>query len=259
MQAVYFPEFYTAQETRGAVCGRRPFAVWFGMTASERCRTICGKERAADPSAAVNSMSWNNPSPDEAANAYYSSKSRYNNAASQRQAASRAAEHASAERSRARSEITSCQTDKLNFEKRIEDIRHIVQALDGSASGPLVASIGADIPTLIASLNTSMQESDSAYRGSIISPDITPAQFYEIMRSNPVGDDSLLSAALQKFRDEIVRLQQAIAELERKINALNALVSDLSTKIRNYEAAQADWSRVMQSSAYDMNHYRGYM
>lgn len=204
-------------------------------------------------------MSWNNPSPEEASNAYYSSKSRYSNAASQRQAAARAESNAAAERSKAQREIAACQTDKLNFEKRIEDIRHIVAALDGTGTGPLVASIGSDIPALIAGLNSSVQETDGAFRSSIVCPDIPAAQFYEIMRSKSVGDDSFLSDALQKFRNEIARLQQALAALAAKINSLNAIVSDLNVKIRNYQAAQADWGRVMQSSAYDMNHYRSYM
>lgn len=204
-------------------------------------------------------MSWYNPSQDEAADAYYSSKSRYSNAASQKQAASRAEGRAASERAQAQREIASCQTDKLNFEKRIEDIRHIVSALDGSATGPLVGMIGADIPTLIAGLNGSLQETDAAYRSSIVCPEIPAASFYDSLRSKSVGEDSLLSAALQKFRDEIARLQQAIAELEAKLKALSALVSDLNAKIRSYQAAQADWGRVMQSSAYEMDHYRRYM
>ena len=47
--------------------------------------------------------------------------------------------------------------------------------------------------------------------------------------------------------------------VKAKISSLESLVNDLSVKIRRLEAAQADWSRVMQSSAYEMNHYRGYM
>lgn len=209
--------------------------------------------------AAVNTMSWYNPSQDEAANAYYSSKSRYSNAASQRQAASRAASDAASERSQAQREIASCQTDKINFEKRVEDIRHIVAALDGTGTGPLVGIIGADIPTLISTLNHSTQETGASYQTSMVCPDIAAASFHEIFHSEPVEQDNLLSAALQKFRDEIARLERAIAELKAKISSLESLVNDLSAKIRRLEAAQADWSRVMQSSAYEMNHYRGYM
>ena len=61
-------------------------------------------------------MSWYNPSQDEAAEEYYSSKSKYNNAANQRAAAMRAADGCSMERTQALSAINSCMSDKLNFE-----------------------------------------------------------------------------------------------------------------------------------------------
>ena len=88
-------------------------------------------------------MSWYNPSQDEAAEEYYASKSRYANAANQRASAAKAAENCSYEKSQALSAIESCKNDKLNFEKRIEDIQTIIGAMEGSGGGSsLISAMG---------------------------------------------------------------------------------------------------------------------
>ena len=204
-------------------------------------------------------MSWYNPSQDEAADEYYSSKSRYTNAANQRYAAERAAENCCAEKVQAQRAIASCMSDKINFETRIEDIRTIIGALDGSASGVLVSLLGADIPSLITKFNSAAQQTGDSYKGSMKCPDIVAASIADIFRGKSVEEDSWLSDALQKFRDEVARLQQALQDLQNQINALEATVNDLTSKINMYNAEQADWRRVMMSSAFEMNHYRAYM
>ena len=210
-------------------------------------------------SAAVNSMSWYNPSQDEVADEYYSSKSRYTNAANQRYAAERAAENCCAEKAQAQRAIASCMSDKINFEKRIEDIRTIIGALDGSASGVLVSLLGADIPSLITKFNSAAQQTGESYKGSMKCLDIAAASIADIFRGKTVEEDAWLSDALQKFRDEMARLQQALQDLQNQINALEATVTDLTSKINMYNAEQADWRKVMMSSAFEMNHYRSYM
>ena len=207
---------------------------------------------------AVNSMSWYNPSQDEAADEYYSSKSRYTNAANQRCAAARAAENCCAEKSQALNAINSCQNDKLNFERRIEDIRQIVYALEGG-SGSLVSAIGADIPTLISRFNKSVEQTDSSYKGSIFCRDIKPISWCSIFQNKNVGDDSLLSGALEMFKNEITRLENALKDLETQMNNLTNMVNELTSKINMYNVEQANWRKVMVSSAFEMNHFKLYM
>lgn len=204
------------------------------------------------------SMSWYNPSQDEAADEYYSSKSRYTNAANQRYAAARAAESCCAEKAQALSAINSCQNDKLNFERRIEDIRQIVYALEGGA-GSLVSAIGADIPTLISRFNKSVEQTDSSYRGSIFCRDIKPISWCEVFQNKNVGDDSLLSGALEMFKNEITRLENALRDLEAQMNNLTNMVNELTSKINMYTVEQDHCRSIMISSAYEMNHFKLYM
>lgn len=203
-------------------------------------------------------MSWYNPSQDEAADEYYSSKNRYTNAANQRYAAARAAESCCAEKAQALSAISSCQNDKLNFERRIEDIRQIVYALEGG-TGSLVSAIGADIPTLISRFNKSVEQTNESYRGSIFCRDIKPINWCGIFQNKNVGDDSLLSGALEMFKNEITRLENALRDLETQMNNLTNMVNELTSKINMYNAEQADCRIIMVRSAFELNHFKLYM
>lgn len=203
-------------------------------------------------------MSWYNPSQDEAADEYYSSKSRYNNAANQRCAAMRAAENCCAERASAESAINSFASDKINFEKRMEDIQAIIGAIEGSSGGGCV--IGSNtIPDVISLFNEVAKKTDESYKGGIKSPDILAASIFEIFKGKSVDEDPHLSDALQKFKDELARLEQAIRDLQAQMNSLSDLVSNLSSQINMFNVESADWRKVMISSAFEMNHFKGYM
>lgn len=205
-------------------------------------------------------MSWYNPSQDEAAEEYYSSKRRYTNAANQRNAAKKAAENCCAEKSQAISEIKACKSEKLNFEKRIEDIRCIIGALDGSQSGGiLIGAIGTDVPGIISRFNECAGKADASYKESMKCSDMTAASIQEVFKSKSVEEDVHTSDALAKFKAELARLQQAVADLQAQINSLSSTVDELTSKINSYNAEQMNWRKVMVSSAYEMNHYKGYM
>lgn len=205
-------------------------------------------------------MSWYNPSQDEAAEEYYASKSRYANAANQRASAAKAAENCSYEKSQALSAIESCKNDKLNFEKRIEDIQTIIGAMEGSGGGSsLISAMGADLPTILNQFNDSAQQTDDSYQGSIKCPDFTAASFLNVFKNKGVIEDTLLSGSLEMFRNEVQRLQEALQNLEQQMNQLSGLVGELTSKINLYQMEQADWRKVMVSSAFEMNHFKNYM
>lgn len=205
-------------------------------------------------------MSWYNPSQDEAADEYYSSKSRYANAANQRYSAMRAAEDCYAEKAQALATIDSCMSEKLNFERRIEDIRIIVSALEGSGGGnSLINAMGADLPSIISKFNTSAQQTDMSYQGSMKCHDIKPASLFDIFKGKSVTEDSLLSSALDMFKNEITRLEEALQNLETQINNLTNLTDELTSKINMYNAEQISCRRIMINCAFEMNHFRLYM
>lgn len=205
-------------------------------------------------------MSWYNPSQDEAAEEYYASKSRYANAANQRASAAKAAENCSYEKSQALSAIESCKNDKLNFEKRIEDIQTIIGAMEGSGGGSsLISAMGADLPTILNQFNDSAQQTDTSYQGSIKCSDFIAASFLNVFKDKGVIEDTLLSGSLEMFRNEVQRLQEALQNLEQQMNQLGGLVGELTSKINMYQVEQADWRKVMVSSAFEMNHFKNYM
>lgn len=205
-------------------------------------------------------MSWYNPSQDEAAEEYYASKSRYANAANQRASAAKAAENCSYEKSQALSAIESCKNDKLNFEKRIEDIQTIIGAMEGSGGGSsLISAMGADLPTILNQFNDSAQQTDTSYQGSIKCSDFIAASFLNVFKNKGVIEDTLLSGSLEMFRNEVQRLQEALQNLEQQMNQLSGLVGELTSKINLYQMEQADWRKVMVSSAFEMNHFKNYM
>ena len=125
-------------------------------------------------------MSWYNPSQDEAADEYYASKSRYMNAANQRSSSMRAATACTMEKAAVAGIIGTCTSQKLNFEKRIEDIRTIVGAIEGNGGGNiLISSMGGDLPNIISAFNASVGDADMSYHGSMKCSDITPANLSE--------------------------------------------------------------------------------
>ena len=74
-----------------------------------------------------------------------------------------------------------------------------------------------------------------------------------------MGDDSLLSGALEMFKNEITRLENALKDLETQMNNLTNMVNELTSKINMYNVEQANWRKVMVSSAFEMNHFKLYM
>lgn len=199
-------------------------------------------------------MGWFNPSSQEATDEYYYSKRRYTNAANQRQAAKNAQENCRGEVKQAKAEIKACKKDKINFEKRIADIKKIVGSLEGSGS-----SAGCNAPDLVSKVNSSADETDQSYKTSIKCSDYAPASMVDSFRSKSIDEDSNTSGALAKFKNEIIRLQQELEALKARMNNLSSTVNDLQAKIRAYSVEQMNWQREMNISAYDMNHYKRYM
>ncbi|MBQ8298177.1 MAG: hypothetical protein IJX77_10395 [Ruminococcus sp.] len=199
-------------------------------------------------------MSWINPTPDEAADGYYASKRKYSEAASQRYASQRAEEGYRAERSRTLGAIASCASDKINFERRIEDLEKIIGMMQGTGG-----FFSEDVPGAISTANSSLAQADNSYRSCIKCDSLAAPDMTDIFRNKAVEEEQNSASALQGFISEKARLEQAVIELQAQINALSAAVDTLSQQIRSCNAEQASLSKIMAGSAYDISHYRRYM
>ena len=150
--------------------------------------------------------------------------------------------------------------EKLNFEKRVEDIKHIIAVLEGTAGGGILAgALGNNIPEVISRFNGSAQEADTSYRESMKCSEIPAASIMDTFKSKTVEEDPHLSDALKKFKDEAARLEQAIRDLESQINSLTDLVSHLTSQMNSFSNQAASLRGVMNSCAYEMNHFKGFM
>ncbi|MBE6843089.1 MAG: hypothetical protein E7510_09725 [Ruminococcus sp.] len=205
-------------------------------------------------------MSWHNPNQDEAAEEFYSSRRRFANAATQKYAVTKAAERCWDERNQTQHAIRSCMSDKLNFEKRIEDIRMIIGVISGAIGGSMFGIVdGMNIPDVISSFNNHAKKTDESFRECMKCSEIVAASIHEVFKSKSVDEDLNLSDALKQFRDELARLEQVVRDLQTQMDNLSALVNDLSAKISSLNAEAVSWRKVMLSSAYEMNHFRKFM
>ena len=200
-------------------------------------------------------MSWSNPSPDEATDAYYSARNRYYNAANQKSASERQEQGYISERNSARNQISSINTQRINFEKRLEGIEKIIKMLEGNGGW-----FTTNVPNTITQANKTLKSADESYRSSIRVTGGAPAASLETtFNVKTVEGDTNSASALDKFKSEKARLEAEIAELKRRLASLNDLVNTLNGKINNCNAIQDSLRRTMNSSIYDMNHYRQYM
>ena len=183
---------------------------------------------------------------------YYASRNRYIKAANQLDSTKKALKSCRAEKTKALSDISSCRSNKLNFEQRIEDIKSIIAVIEGtSVSGILGSVLGVTVPESISSFNKMAQETDQSYRESIRCGDIASACVHEVFRSLTVEEDGNLSNALQGLKNEVTRIEQALRLYNR--------IDELTSQINSYNIDVSHCHREVLSSSFEMAHFRKYM
>ena len=139
----------------------------------------------------------------------------------------------------------------LNFEKRLEGIENIIRMLEGA---------GGNVPGVISKAISSIKKTDASYHQSIrMTGGSAEASLETVFRAKTVEEDYHSFAALQGYKAEKEKLEQSIAEIKSQIASLSSLVASLNSKISVCNAEQAALQRTMNSSAYEMNHYKRYM
>ncbi len=198
-------------------------------------------------------MSWYNPTPDEATDAYTANKNKYADAASQLRASQRQEDNYRAAQRSAVAQQANLASQKLNFEKRLEGIQKIVKMLEGSGGW-----FSTNVPEAIADGTRTLRKLDDSYRKSIRCD--TPATSLEAALGVPtVEGDPRSAAALQSYKNEAVRLEQSIQQINSQLASLAAQIATLAKNIQACDAAQSALRRVMNGASYEMNHYKPYM
>lgn len=194
-------------------------------------------------------MSWSSPSVDEAFEAYSYYKNQYYNAASQREASIRQENRYISERNVAKNQMSDLSAQKHNLEKRLEGIKRIIKMLEGSGS----------VPSSISKVVRTVKKADESFRMAVKFDNGSAVSIESAFRIKSVEEDSHSAAALQTYKREKNALEQSIENLKRQIASLSELVSSLTSQINACNSMQASLKRTMNSSAYEMNHYRKYM
>lgn len=194
-------------------------------------------------------MSWSNPSFDEASEAYSYYKSQYYDAASQREASIRQENKYISEKNAANNQKNELTAQKINFEKRLEGIIKIIKMLEGSGS----------VPSSIAKVIKTTKKADESFKSAIKHDSGLVVSIETAFKTKSVEEDGYSASALQKYKNEKNALEQNIENLKKQINALSEQISSLASQISSCNAVQASLKRTMNSSAYEMNHYRKYM
>lgn len=198
-------------------------------------------------------MSWFNPTPEEAAEEYYSAKTHYAQAAKERFAAKNAALHYHDEQNYVNHLMQESFHDKINFEKRIEDIQNLIRFLSDENKMHLLS-----VPHVINYYQSSADHAGTSYRESIQSPDLSAADLSTALRCESVEENMHSAQALALFQKELARLEQAIQDINARISQLTQMTQELSRKIMLCELEQDKWRKMMLSSAYDMQHFSKY-
>lgn len=203
----------------------------------------------------VYTMSWSNPSPEEAANAYSYYKTKYCNAANQKYASEKQEQSYVSQKSSASSRMRSLSSEKVNFEKRLNGIVNIIKMLEGNGGWFAV-----NVPSTISKVSSALSKTDSSYRNSIkMTGGVAAASLESAFKAKSVDSDINSATALQRYKTEKARLEQEIANLNTQITTLTNTISTLTSKINACNATQASLRSSMNSYAYEMNHYKKYM
>lgn len=200
-------------------------------------------------------MSWANPSPSEAAEMYSYYKHKYEDAANQKRASERLESSYVSQKNSAVSQLNAASSQRVNLEKRLEGVEEIIKMLEGSG-GWFTSSV----PEAIDKAKSKLKQADSSYRSSIrVIGGTTAASIETAFAIKSVEEDPNSANALSEFKKERTRIEQAITELQSQINNLSSLISSLTSSINACNQTQASLQSAMNSYAYDMNHYHGFM
>ncbi|SFC28936.1 hypothetical protein [Ruminococcus albus] len=199
-------------------------------------------------------MSWINPSQEEASDSYYNARSRYVDAANQYNSNSRALDSCRSEMSGVQNQFSSCRSDKINFEKRIEELGTIIGCLEGSGGW-----FAANVPDSVSSANSSAQKAGEGFSQCIKCDSIAAPDLGEVFKCKTVEEDADSSSALQSYKSEKSRLEQAVAELNARLQQLEERANELVRNMNSMTAQQHALKKAMNSCSYDMAHYKKYM
>ena len=145
----------------------------------------------------------------------------------------------------------SYRSSKINFEKKIDQIKSIIEVFEKSSELAGILSI----PDIIRKFNADIKETDISYSESIKCSGCTAATF-TIYKDAEVETDKFLSEALRYFKEELIRLEGAVEELNTEMKKINNYIEILKKDISMYDDRRIDSFKNMINNAYFAREYK---
>lgn len=136
-------------------------------------------------------------------------------------------ENAIQDRQSARSSIFECKSNKIDFEKRIQELEKIINMLENEN----------DFFGVISSINMANKASNDAndsFHSCIKCDSSNPTDLHSIFKTKSVTEDRNSNSALIEFKNEKNRLEQELQNLDRNIRNLETEITNLTRSINNY-------------------------
>ena len=194
-------------------------------------------------------MGWNNCTQAEAQDCYDAAKSRFNNAAEEYTSAGKKLGACEDAYKRTSAQADSMRSDKLNFEKRVEQIGDVIRDLD----------VEGRVNTDIYESNRFAGIVEANFAESIICSGVNCPSITQALKTPFVSENRFSLNALNELRKEKARLEQAIRDVNAKLNALEQEMEALNKQMNALVQVQADMKKVIGASIYDMAHFKKYM
>ena len=191
-------------------------------------------------------MSWNNCTPTEAQDAYDAAKSRYNRSAEEYVSNNRKLDACYADYKAAGAKAESMRSDKLNFEKRVDQIAEVIRLPDD----------GGSVNEKIGEANQVAETVETLLAQSIKCSGVNCPPLGRVLKTPFVSENSYSLEALNGLKKEKARLEQAIRDVNAKLNALELEVQQLQGQMNSLAQIQHDLSRAMNACAFDMNYFK---
>ena len=146
------------------------------------------------------------------------------------------------------SQLSSCKTQKKNFEERLRGVKKIISFLENNVS------------QCFDKANKSAISAGEKYVSAIRCDTISSANIGSSFHSKTIEEDTImLKPAHQSCKDEKARLEREIQKLDEQIKTLNNAIASLESDIRRFRNAASNAEDDMRSYASRANHYAHYM
>lgn len=194
------------------------------------------------------SVKWNNCTQTEAQEAYDYAKSKYRGAAEEYLGNKKKLDSYYDEYRGMTAQADSFRSEKLSFEKRIEDIGEVISLL--GEDGP--------VENAIAEANRAAKYAEGEFARSIVCSGVNSPPLGSIFSCPTVTENSYSLTALNELKKEKARLEQALAEVNAKINAMELEAERLMSQMNSLAVTQNELSRTMKNCSFEMVHYKKY-